>query len=244
MSAGEVIWNEVECGGYSADLPLWEELAGQYPGAILELGCGAGRVVDHLSRATGQLVVGLERDDELVAAVWKRMEGPDSTGDAEHGDARGFELHFQFQLILAPMQLIQLLGSRVDRICCLACVHDHLLPGGCAAFALVEELPKVPAGDIEPPIPDVRQVEEWVYSSLPLPPEVEDERIVLRRLRQTVDPKGAISEETNELILSRVSADTLESEAEEVDLIPLGRREIPATDAHVGSTVVLLGKAQ
>jgi SAM-dependent methyltransferase len=244
MKAGEQLWNEIECGAYTADLALWEELSGQHPGAVLELGCGAGRVVDKLARATGELVVGLDRDDELVAAVWKRTHGREHTGDAEIGDARGFELHFQFQLVLAPMQLIQLLGERVDRICCLACVRDHLVPGGCAAFALVEQMPDIPAEEAAPAIPDVRQVEEWVFSSLPLPPQVEEERIVLRRLRQTVDPKGAMSEEINQLTLSRISAETLESEAAEVDLRPFGRREIPATDAHVGSTVVLLERGQ
>jgi len=242
LSANEVIWNEVECGGYAADLPLWEELAGQYPGAILELGCGAGRVVDHLARATGRLVIGLDREDELVAAVWKRTQGREHTGDAEIGDARGFELHFQFQLALAPMQLIQLLGDRVDRICCLACVRDHLLPGGCAAFALVEQMPDLPVEESAAAIPDVRQIDDWVYSSLPLPPQVEEKRIVLRRLRQTVDPEGKMSEEMNVLTLQRLSAETLEREAAEVDLQPLGRREIPATEAHVGSTVVLLGR--
>ena len=29
----EVIWHDVECGGYEADLPLWEELAGGEPRA-------------------------------------------------------------------------------------------------------------------------------------------------------------------------------------------------------------------
>lgn len=241
MSAEGVIWHDVECGGYAADLPLWEELVAEHGGPILELGCGTGRVVVHLARATGELTIGLERDGDLVGEVWKRATG--TNGDAEFGDVRGFELLEQFQVILAPMQLIQLLPERTDRICCLSCVADHLELTGCAAFAIVEEVPAPPAGEVAPPIPDVREVDGWVYSSLPLPPEVRDGEIVLRRLRQTVAPDGALSEEADEVVLQALSAETLEQEAKEMGLTPLGRRQIPATEAHAGSTVVLLGRA-
>ncbi len=238
----EVIWNEVECGGYSADLELWAELAAERPGPVLELGCGAGRVVVHLSRGTEELVIGLDRDSELVGAVWEKTHQSGRSGDAEIGDVRGFELYTEFQLALAPMQLIQLLEERMDRICCLSCVADHLRPDGRAAFALVEDLPAIPAAEAEPALPDVREVDGSVYSSQPLPPEVDERRIVLRRLRQTVDPDGEISEQLNEVVLQRLSAETLEAEAAEVGLMPLERRQIPATEAHVGSTVVILGK--
>lgn len=233
-----VIWNEVECGFYTADLPLWEQLAAGRDEPILELGCGAGRVVVHLARETGKLVIGLDSDDEAVAAVWERARGLE--GDAEVGDARSFELAARFQLVLAPMQLIQLLPGRADRVCCFACVFEHLEPGGLAAFTVVEEVPSLPAGETSPPIPDVRQVDDWVYSSLPLPTEVRKGEIVLRRLRQIVAPDGALSEEVNEVVLQSLTAETIEQEASEMGLIPAGRREIPATEAHVGSTVVLL----
>jgi SAM-dependent methyltransferase len=237
----EVIWNDVECGGYEADLPIWERLASEHEGPIMELGCGTGRVVRHLAKATERLVVGLDSDPELVAAVWERSHG--YSGDAEIGDVRGFEMYFEFQLVLAPMQLIQLLEGRTDRVCCLSCVADHLLPGGLAAFALVEELPPAPPGGAGPQLPDVGQVDGWVYSSLPLEPEVGPDSIVLRRLRQVVTPEGELSEELNEVELQMVSAETLEEEALEMGLQPAGRRQIPSTDAHVGSTVVLLEKA-
>jgi len=241
--ASEAIWNQVECGGYTADLPLWEQLAAENEGPIVELGCGVGRVVEHLSRASGSLVIGVDRDRELVEEVWRRLHGrPGNSGDAEIGDVRGFELYARFQLALAPMQLVQLLPGRVDRICCLACVSDHLLAGGRAAFAIVEEMPTLAAEEAAPALPDVRQVGDWVYSSLPLAPEVDEERIVLRRLRQTVDPEGKMSEELNEVELLRLSAERLEQEATEVGLQPLARRQIPATETHIGSTVVLLEK--
>lgn len=237
----EVVWHDVECGGYRADLPLWEELADSLgeEEAIMELGCGTGRVTLHLAERGAYLAIGLDRHWELVEAVWERGQG--TSGDAEYVDVRDFSFpSTPFSLILAPMQLIQLLESRDDRIRCLTCVAMHLTPGGRAAFAIVEEPPAPAPQGASPPLPDVRQIEGWVYSSLPLEPVVGRDSIVLRRLRQTVSPDGELSEEPNEVELQVLTAETLEREAAEAGLRPLGRREIPATETHVGSTVVLL----
>jgi len=238
-----VIWNEVECGDYEADLSLWEELAAPLgeDEAIMELGCGAGRVVRHLAARLPNLVIGLDRDPDLVQAVWEKCRG--TCGDAEVEDVRDFgPFGTTFSLILAPMQLIQLLADGEERADCLRCTADCMGPGGRAAFAIVEELPPAPQG-APPPLPDVRQVEGWIYSSLPLEPVVDPDRIVLRRLRQTVDPDGNMEDEMNEVELRVLSAGELESEAAQAGLLAAGRREIPATEAHAGSTVVVLEKA-
>ncbi len=92
MNPERVIWNEVECGDYEADLPLWEELADSLgeEEVILELGCGAGRVVQHLAARGAYLVIGLDRDPNLVAAIWEKGKG--TSADAEICDARDFVL--------------------------------------------------------------------------------------------------------------------------------------------------------
>ncbi|HEY2333904.1 MAG TPA: class I SAM-dependent methyltransferase [Solirubrobacterales bacterium] len=238
-----MIWHEVECGGYRADLPLWEELADalgpEQP--IMELGCGTGRVTLHLGRRCPNLVIGVDHDRDLVEVVWERGIGNGS--DAEHADIRYFELlATKFGLALAPMQFIQLFDDSEDRLACLASVVANLIPGGRAAFAIVEEIPPPPPEGAQPPLPDVRQVEGWIYSSLPLDPVIGPDSVLLRRLRQTVDPDGNLSEELNEVELQTISAEALEAEALEAGLAPVGRRQIPATEAHVGSTVVLLEK--
>jgi SAM-dependent methyltransferase len=239
----ELIWHEVECGSYTADLPLWEELADTLgeEEAIMELGCGAGRVTLHLAQRGAYLVIGLEHDRELVEAVWERGHG--TSADAEHVDVRDLDFFATpFSLVIAPMQLIQLLAGSEERVDCLSCVCSNMKPGGRAAFAIVEEMPaSFPEGSL-PPLPDVRQVEGWIYSSLPLEPVVDADSIVLRRLRQTVDPDGNMSDELNEIELQMFSAEALEREALEVGLRPAGRRQIPATEAHVSSTVVLFEK--
>ncbi len=233
MSA--VVWHDVEYGGYSADLALWVELADQGDGWILDLGCGTGRVGLHLAQRSHR-VTGLDADAALLAAFDERATGLGV--DVELGDARGFDLAGEFGLVLAPMQLVQLFAGPSERVDCLRCIAAHLQPGGRAALAIVERPPEPEAS--APPLPDVREVDGWVYSSLPIDTGVDADSIVVRRLRQTVSPDGVLSDEVDEIGLRRLSAEVLEREAVEAELVPVGRREIPETDAHVGSTVVLL----
>lgn len=222
-----VVWHEVECGSYGADLELWEELAEQRAGPILDLGCGAGRVLSHLSRR-GYEVCGLDSDPRLI----------DGLAGAELGDARDFALGQEFALVLAPMQLAQLFANADERKRCLRSVVEHLTPSGLAAFAIVEEMPE--PTDAPPPLPDTREVDGWVYSSLPIETLVDPDSIRVRRLRQTVSPAGELSEEVDEVVLRTLDAATLEDEAGHVGLRPAGRRAISPTADHVGSTVVLL----
>lgn len=229
-------WHDVECGAYAADLPLWEELADEAGGPVLDLGCGTGRVALHLARR-GHTVLGLDRDPELLAALRERAVG--LPAEAERGDAAEFALGAEFGLALAPMQLVQLLAA-AQRASCLRGIASHLRPGGLAALAIVAELPSGEAEAGTPPLPDAREIDGWVYSSLPIESRLDDSEIVVRRLRQTVSPRGELSEALDEVRLRRLDAGTLESEARAAGLRPAGRREIPATADHVGSTAVLL----
>lgn len=235
--ASGVIWHDAENGAYSGDLPLWEELAGEADGPILDLGCGTGRVALHLARR-GHTTVGLDLDPELIAALAERAHGLPLR--AVVGDARRFELEEEVALALAPMQMAQLLGDSSERIECLSCIAAQLRPGGRIAMSIVEALP--PASEGPPPLPDVREVDGWVYSSLPLDAVDIGEEIVIQRLRQTVSPAGVLSEKENEIRIRTLAAAELEREGVEAGLVPLPRRRIAPTDLHVGSTVVVFEK--
>ncbi|HEX6666569.1 MAG TPA: class I SAM-dependent methyltransferase [Solirubrobacterales bacterium] len=237
MSAA--IWHDVECGSYDADLPLWEELAQAADGPVLELGCGTGRVTLHLARR-GHEVIGLDSDPELVAALRERTNG--LPVEAIAADARDFALDEPVALVLAPMQFLQLLGDSEERLACLRCIAACLRPGGVVAVALVEEMPE-PDGSA-PPLPDVREVDGWVYSSLPTEAALAAGEIRLRRLRQTVSPGGELSEEPNEIRLRTFPADRLEAEAAKAGFSAGRRRSIALTDAHVGSVVSILEGAR
>lgn len=234
-----VIWQDVECGSYVADLPLWRELAEAEGGPVLDLGCGAGRVAIDLARRS-HAVTGIEGDATIASALRERASGlPVSV---EVGDVRQIEgPEGRFPLAIAPMQLLQLLGGAEQRIRCLAGVAQRLRPGGLAAMAIVERLPEA-EGEAGSELPDVREVDEWVYSSLPLDAALRDGRLLVRRLRQRVSPDGELGEEVDAVAMDALDADRLEAEGSRAGLEPAGRRDIAATEAHVGSTVVLMRK--
>ncbi|MDX6626542.1 MAG: hypothetical protein QOE56_1531 [Solirubrobacterales bacterium] len=235
--SAEAIWHDVECGSYQADLPLWEELAQRAQGAVLELGCGTGRVALHLARR-GYPVVAVDREAELIATLEERIG--ELPVEALVADARALALETDFALALAPMQVLQLLDGPGERAECLAAVAALLRPGGRLAAAIIERMPE-PDG-APPPLPDVREVDGWVYSSLPLEAALGEGEIVIRRLRQTVSPSGGLSEEPNDVRIHTFGAVELEAEAAVAGLRPVERRVIPATDLHVGSVVVVLEK--
>jgi SAM-dependent methyltransferase len=240
MSAmtANAIWHDVECGAYAADLPLWEELAERQGGTVLELGCGTGRVALHLARR-GYEVVGLDADSELLSVLDERgAELPVST---LHADARDFAQESPVSLILAPTHLLQLLADAEERAESLRCIAAALRPDGLLAAAIIEAMPE-PDGS-PPPLPDVREVDGWVYSSLAVEAAIGPGEIFVRRLRQTVSPEGSLAEEPNEVRIATFAAAALEAEAAAFGLVPAGRKEIPPTDLHVGSLVVLLERS-
>jgi SAM-dependent methyltransferase len=232
------IWHDVECGAYGADLPLWEELAAAAGGPVLDLGCGTGRVALHLARR-GHAVVGLDIDAELIAALRARAER--LPVEAVVADARDFRLEQEVALVLAPMQTLQLLDGPEERLSCLRHAAAQMRPGARLAAAILEEMPE--PDDSPPPLPDVREVDGWVYSSLAVGAAVGPGEILIRRLRQTVSPSGELEEEPNEVRIATFPAAQLEDEAAGAGLAPIERRPIPPTDIHVGSTVVVLEKA-
>jgi hypothetical protein len=138
------------------------------------------------------------------------------------------------------MQVLQLLENANDREACLDRVAAALRPGGRFAAAILERMP--PSEDVPPPLPDVREIDGWVFSSLAVEAAVGPQEIIIHRLRQIVSPAGELSEEPNEIRIATFPAAQLEAEARSAGLAPLRRVAIPPTDIHVGSTVVVLEK--
>jgi SAM-dependent methyltransferase len=232
-----VIWHDVECGAYEADLPLWSEMAAAAQGPVLELGAGTGRVAMHLARR-GCKVTAIDSSEELTSELSRRAGKAAVELRAETADACEFELDERFGLVIAPMQLIQLLDGPQARRRCLSAAAAHLRTGGRIAIAIVEDPPVgVPES---PPLPDVREGDGWVYSSLPLGVWVEDDTLVVERLRQAVAPGGGLTETRSADRLRIIDVDRLEAEAREVGLHPQARLAVEPTESHIGSTVVVL----
>jgi hypothetical protein len=158
------------------------------------------------------------------------------------GDARDLSgVVDGFGAILAPMQLMHLLGGSDGRRAVLDGAAQRLVAGGVLAVSLLAgDAIVLAAGDASPLLPDVREIDGWVYSSQPLEVATTDEGIEIRRLRQTVSPAGDLTDEPEAIRLEALEAEELEAEAEAAGLTPQQRIEIPATDDHVGSTICVL----
>jgi SAM-dependent methyltransferase len=233
-----VIWHDVECGGYAQDLSLWRSLAADHGDPILDVGAGTGRIALDLARR-GHEVVALDHDPALVAELARRAG--DLSITAITADARDFELRHLFALCIVPMQTIQLLGGADGRRAFLQCARRHMQPGGVLALAIAPELElfEVVDGGLTP-LPDIREVDGVVYSSLPTAVRADSEGFVLERRRERITASGSRSVEQDVIRLDRLTGDELESEAQAVGLQCAGRAAVAATDDYVGSEVVLL----
>jgi SAM-dependent methyltransferase len=225
-----VIWHDVECGRYTADLPLWHELAGQAGGRVLDVGAGTGRVALELARA-GHDVTALDVDPELLAALSERAgELPVRTvvADAARFDAGDAA----FALVAVPMQTIQLLPDRAGFF---RSARRALAPGGLVALAIATELEPFEGAELPPP--DAAEHDGTRFLSQPTAVRAVPGGTRIERLRHTIPP-GTTEEDV--IVLAAVSAGELAAEGAAAGLRDEGVREIPATADHVGSEVVLL----
>jgi SAM-dependent methyltransferase len=235
-----VVWHDVECGAYVADLPLWRELAAEHAGdrPVLDVGAGTGRVTLDLLRL-GHPVVAVDLDGELLAAL--RERAGDLPVETHVADARELDLgHARFALILVPMQTVQLLGGEQGRAAFLRAAYRHLEPGGVLAAALADALEGVDTDHTEPPLPDMREIDGTIYHSQVVSVREWPEATRIERVRQTVDVSGHRTAEGDIVTLDRVDAATLAEEAARHGFAALPSRHIPATEEYVGSEVVVL----
>lgn len=233
-----VVWHDVECGRYVADLALWDELAAREAGPILDVGAGTGRVALRLASA-GHSVTALDRDPDLLAALAERARG--AAVETIAADAADFDLgRHTFGLIIVPMQTIQLLPGSEARAGFLASARRHLAPGGLLAAAIADALEGFDAEHSALPVPDVAEHDGWRFVSQPVAVRELPAALRIERIRQAVAPGGERTAEGDAVELARLAAGELEEEGRAAGFHPEPARHVPATEEHVGSDVVML----
>jgi SAM-dependent methyltransferase len=260
-------WHDLECGAYEADLSLWGELArtlagGARPSWILDIGAGAGRVALALARA-GHRVTALDLDPALLDAL--RQRAGHLGVETAWADARDFELaRHDFGLCVVPMNTIQLLGGSAGRIAFLRRVRAHLRRGGLLACTIINAAEPFDCsrGDLGPS-DETARVGRLVYVSRMTRVSVLEQTLEIERERQIFvdardgakgpkpprrggaedrsDARRSPARAERELItLDRVGVSQLEGEGMQAGLRPEPPRQVPPTEEHTGSPVVML----
>jgi SAM-dependent methyltransferase len=236
------IWQQVEFGGYTADLPVWREMARGADGPVLELGSGAGRVALDLA-GVGEEVIAVEQDRRLAAqlkASARDRELKLSVVEADLAAPADLRVRGTPGVAIGPLHVIQVLDGAA-RPALLGRLAELLAPGGTIALTVVDESTLLSSGTAATQIlPDMRELDGWVYSSEPLWVQVGDDTLKVRRLRERVSPDGEIERTVQDEILHRISPDRLELEGEEAGLRRAGRRKISSGPNEADSMVVLL----
>jgi len=231
MSAEAVIWHDLECGGYSADLPFWHALAQRCGGAVLDIGAGTGRVALPLARA-GHRVVALEHDATLAAELSRRAAR--LPVEVRCADACDFTLDSPVALAIVPMQTIHLLEYRAAFF---GCARRALLPRAILAIALL--------GDGVEPFeleldPDTVQLGAVRYESAPTALRRRDGVVALERRRSRIG-EGATQSSIDLTRLRECDSATLVAEARAFGFAPLEHHAVAPTREHAGSEIVCLG---
>lgn len=111
------------------DLAFWRERVSAWgDAAVLELGCGNGRVTEVLARGAAR-VVGLDLNLEALRAARGRLAGLPSV-ELIAADMRSFALGRRFPIVAAANDPFSHLRSDDGRRAAMARAAEHLEPGG------------------------------------------------------------------------------------------------------------------
>jgi SAM-dependent methyltransferase len=233
----DVLWHDLECGGYDEDLPLWRTLAGQAAGPVLDVGAGTGRVSLDLA-ARGAAVVALDVNASLLDALERRGAG--LSVETVVGDARELALRRRFSLVLVPMQTLQLLGGSAGRTAFLRRARQHLEPGGLLAAALADAMDCFDEERDMPPPPDACEVAGVRYASQLLRVVEDGGRAAIHRRREITGPDERGESIEHVVWLDRVAPVEVAAEAAELGFLSEPDLSVPQTEDYLGSTVVVL----
>ena len=137
-------WENAQTVG-RRDVAFWTRLAAAQKGAVLELGCGTGRITVPVARE-GASVVGVDRSAEMLARGRQRLRRARLPRAATlvRGDIRALPFRSRpgFSLVMAPYGILQSLTREADLRATLSSVHRVMKRGGTFGIDLVPDLPQ------------------------------------------------------------------------------------------------------
>ncbi len=119
------------------DRDFYLDLAGEYGGPVLELGCGTGRITLPLARQ-GLDVTGVDASHSMLEILRAKLE--EEPADVQRrvrvveGDFRTLHLGDGFPLVVIPFRPVQHMYTAEDQLAALRNAASHLADGGVLAF--------------------------------------------------------------------------------------------------------------
>jgi SAM-dependent methyltransferase len=119
------------------DIPFYLDLARSTGGAVLELGCGTGRVLLSMARA-GIAIDGVDNSRPMLDRLHLKLEL-----EADHvrdrvsvfeGDMRNFRSERKYPLVIIPFRPLQHMYNVEDQLAALRTAAFYLQDGGLLAF--------------------------------------------------------------------------------------------------------------
>jgi ubiquinone/menaquinone biosynthesis C-methylase UbiE len=136
---------DLDLEGYDDDIAMYRELAKGRGDAVLEFGCGTGRVAVPLARS-GLAVTGVDVSAAMLARARERGAGIENGSlTLEQADMRDCDLRAagqRFESVFVPLGGLQHMETAADVAAVFANIARHLAPGGLAVV------------DVEAPHPD------------------------------------------------------------------------------------------
>jgi SAM-dependent methyltransferase len=130
-------YDEVPAYVERRDVKFYVDEAQNAGGRVLEVGCGTGRTLVPIARA-GVQIDGLDSSPRMLDRCRAKLRDEDDAVKERvilhEGDARGFDLKRQFNLVIAPFRVMQHLTTTEDQLRFLDSVARHLAPAGRLVF--------------------------------------------------------------------------------------------------------------
>ena len=176
----------------SADLALWEELAGagRRPGPRPRLRHRPGR--PRTSPGAATRCIGARPRPGAGRGPRRARGGAGCRPRRSSATPATSTSTSEFALVLAPMQLCSCSPAPASALACLRCVAAHLRPGGRVAVAIVERMPGRAPTTARLRSPTCARSTAGSTPACRSTPALDAGAIVVRRLRQTVSPDGEL----------------------------------------------------
>ncbi len=158
---------------FARDLPIYRDLACKYPGPVLEVGCGTGRVTAKLAEA-GHEVQGIDTSRPMLELAQTRLSPWSERGRVYDFDLRQQALPERFHLALVTLYAFNNLIDVEEQRLFLRHLNGSLRSPALASFDLC-----YPLSFVRP-----EECEKWRI----LEREVGERRLVMRDRREMLTP--------------------------------------------------------